>query len=392
MKPFTTTEYEGRLAQVRATMAARGLDGLLVSSQDNICYLTGLSYHGYFSYQLLIISQSGQPCLITREMERSTIRDEVPIVRHCPYSDHAGAGGHIADQYVEPVQTTVDTITTVGLTKARLGFEANSSYLPFGIAQRVQEKLPNATFEDASDIVSDCRLIKSPAEIACVRKAAEVTDAMMMAGIATAGPEVLQRDVMAAVYQAMLHRGGTYPGFVPLVRTSPDLDHEHSTWRDAPLRYGEPLFLELSGCFRRYHAPAGRLIFLGVAPPKSQHIQKICETAFCAAADTLKPGVLARDVYAAWQTVVDRAGMTDYRRQHCGYSVGIGFPPSWSGSGVPKGLRGDSEMEIRAGMVFHLMSAMFHTAMGDYYISNAVLVTDNGCEILIKTPHTVTVR
>ncbi len=392
MNSFSATEYDERLTRVRKAMAARGLDGLLVSSQANICYLTGLSYHGYFAYQLLLVPQSGLPCLITRAMEASTIRDEVPNVCHCPYSDRAGSGGDLAEQYVEPVRATVDAITSTGLSGARLGFEANSSYFPYGIAQRIQEKLPTAVFEDASDIVGHCRLIKSPQEIECVRKAAEVTDAMMMAGIATAGAEVLQRDVMAAIYQAMLHRGGTYPGFVPLVRTTKDIDHEHSTWRDEPIRYGDMLFLELSGCIRRYHAPAGRLIFIGEAPPQAPQIQEICETAFYAAADALKPGVLACDVYAAWQSVVDQAGLKDYRRQHCGYSVGIGFPPSWSGSGVPTGLRDDSQLEIRAGMVFHLMSAMFHTAKGDYYLSNAVTVTERGVEILTGTPHMVTVR
>jgi len=43
--------------------------------------------------------------------------------------------------------------------------------------------------------------------------------------------------------------------------------------------------------------------------------------------------------HAAWQGVIERAGLSGYRRHHCGYAVGIGFPPSWSGGGVPLGLR-----------------------------------------------------
>ncbi len=390
VQPFSPEEYGERLSRVRALMAKRGLDGMLISSPDNICYLTGLSYHGYFAYQLLVVPQSGQPCLITREMEGPTIRDEVPNVRHCPYSDSAGSGGDVSAQYVEPVNATVQTISEQGLS--RIGFEANSSYFPYGIAQRVQDKLSNSEFVDASDIVGECRLVKSPQEIEYVRRAAKITDAMMMSGIATAGPGVLQRDVMAAIYQAMLHHGGTYPAFVPLLRTTDNIDHEHSTWEDKPLKYADMVFLELSGCVARYHAPAGRLIFMGEAPKQTQEAQRICDAAFSATVDALKPGVLASDVYAAWQKVVDDSGLAGYRRHHCGYSVGIGFPPSWSGTGVPKSLRHDSDMEIRVGMVFHMMSALYHSGKGDYFISNCAVVTESGGEVLTLTPHAVTVR
>ncbi len=391
-QPFSAAEYAERLTKVRSILAARGLDGLLVSSPDHICYLTGLSYHGYFAYQLLVVPQSGNLCLMTRALEVPTVRDEVPNVRHHPYADSPPIGSELSEQYVEPVRVTVDAITSEGLASGRLGFEAGSTYFPYAIAQGIQAELPNATFEDASDVVGECALVKSAQEIEYVRRAAEVTDAMMMAGIATAGPGVMQRDVMAAIYQAMLLRGGTYPGFVPLIRTGENIDHEHSTWEDKPLKHGDMLFLEMSGCVRRYHAPAGRLIFTGEAPKSAHQVQPICEAAHDAAAEALKPGVLARDVYAAWQKVVDDAGLAGYRRHHCGYSVGIGFPPSWSGSGVPKGLSHNSNMEIQAGMVFHLMSAMFQTEKGDYFISNGAVISEGGCEVLTRTPQTVTVR
>ena len=49
-------------------MRARGLEGLLISSPENIFYLTGLSYQGYFAYQLLLIPLEAEPALITRAM------------------------------------------------------------------------------------------------------------------------------------------------------------------------------------------------------------------------------------------------------------------------------------------------------------------------------------
>jgi len=429
-RPFEAGEYDLRLDRVRALMRARDLDGLLISSPENIFYLSGLNYQGYFAYQLLLVPGEGEPVLITRAMEHATIRDKVPGVRHRKYSDGieppppasdnqsdlmlasdsttgddrglrpwsmsfgvaTRRGTHSAPHFDAPAQVTVDAVTEARLADARLGFEASSSFFPFGIAQRIMAGLPRAAFEDASDLVAECRLIKSEQELRYTREAAALTDSMVLAAIAAAGPNVQQRDIMAAIYQTMFHRGGTWPGFVPLVRATHTLEHEHGSWENQSLASRDLLFLEMSGCVERYHAPAGRLIFIGSAPKRAQRIQAVCESAIDAAADAIRPGVLARDVYAAWQAEVDGAGLAGYRRHHCGYAVGIGFPPSWSGSGVPVGLRSDSELELRPGMVFHLMSWLLRSGRGDYFLSDTVVVTREGCELLTRVPRSLTVR
>jgi Xaa-Pro dipeptidase len=254
------------------------------------------------------------------------------------------------------------------------------------------DALPQASFEHASNLVTDVRLIQSPSELKFTQRAAEVTDSMILAAIAAAGPGVPQPDIMAAIYQTMFHRRGTYPGFVPLVRATHTLEHEHGSWEDQRLARKDILFLEMSGCIERYHAPAGRLCFIGGAPRQAREMQRICEHAIDAAADAIRPGVAAEDVYAAWQGVVDRAGLAGYRRHHCGYAVGIGFPPSWSGGGVPLGLRAGSKMELKAGMVFHLMSWLLRTRSGDYFLSDTVVVTERGSERLTRVPRDVIVR
>ena len=214
----------------------------------------------------------------------------------------------------------------------------------------------------------------------------------MLAAIASAGPGVAEHDVIAAAYDAMFRRGGTYPGFVPLVRSTRTIEHEHGTWDAGTLSVGDLLFLEMAGCVRRYHAPMGRLVFIGGAPETARTTDEVCREAIERAAETIGPGVRAEDVYRAWQERIDAAGLSAYRRHHCGYSVGIGFPPSWSGSGTPRGLREGSSMVLQAGMVFHLMSWLLRTGEGDSFLSDTVLVTDDGCELLTRVDRGVLER
>jgi Xaa-Pro dipeptidase len=429
LRPFSPDEYTVRLARVRQSIAARGLDGMLISGPENIFYLTGLNYLGYFAYQILIVPLDGTPALITRAMEHATIRDKVPGIRHVKYADgvdplppptgesagdFALAGADIdpgglrpwstslgiptrpadsaAAPFENPARATVDAIRDAKLDKGRLGVESSSSLFPYGIGRAIIDALPNVKFEHANNLVTDLRLVQSASELKYTRAAARVTDSMILAGVAAAGPGVPQPDIMASIYQQMFQRNGTYPGFVPLVRATHTLEHEHGSWDDQRLAGKDILFLEMSGCIERYHAPAGRLVFVGAPPRRAYDMQRVCEAAIEAASARIAPGVAAEDVYAAWQGVVDRAGLEGYRRHHCGYAVGIGFPPSWSGGGVPLGLRAGSRMELQAGMVFHLMSWLLRTGRGDYFLSDTVIVTERGCERLTKVPRDVVVR
>lgn len=430
LRHFPAEEYQTRLAAVRERMNRRELDAVIVTSPENVYYLCGLDHQGYFAYQALIVRRDERPILVTRAMERAIVRDQVPEVEHVGYSDGvapaapaedrerdltlatAGEGGRVAGlrpwsmsfgvpsrggetpppRAAAPVRATVEALDGAGLATARLGVERASTFLPCTILEGLTTALPEARWEDASGLVDDARIVQSPRELACTRSAARVSDAMMLAAIAAAGPGVLKRDVMVAVYQAMLQRGGTYPGFIPLVRSTRTLEHEHGTWDDTKLAPRDVLFLEMAGCIRRYHAPLGRLVFIGKAPARSTKMLDLCRRAIEAAAARIGPGVPAKEVYRAWHAGLDEAGLGGYHRHHCGYSVGIGYPPSWSGSGVPVGLRPDSDMELRPGMVFHLMSWLLRTGRGDSFLSDTVVVTDGGCEVLTQTPRALTVR
>ncbi len=418
---FPPEEYAKRVRNVRARMSNAGLDALLVSTPENIYYLSGLDHMGYFAYQMLILPLSGTPILVTRAMETATVRDQVPDLIHYGYADGsrplppppqaAHADGRIDLEepfslivepairssnhntgYIASVDETCRAVTDAGLAKGQLALEEGGSFLTYRIADSIKRGLPDATWHDATGLIDKCRVVQSDLELACTRRAAVISDAMMRAAMATAGIGVNERDVMAAIYEALFRRGGTYPGFVPLVRSSANLTHEHGTWDDDELGPGELLFLEMSGCVRRYHAPMGRLVFIDQMPANAARAQDICLEAQTAALHTMHAGVAAGDVYEAWQAVLNRHGLANYTRHHCGYTTGIGYPPSWSGGGVPVGLRSGSDLQLESGMVFHLMSWLLRSEHGDSFLSDTAIVTDTGAEMVTQTSRDIEVR
>ncbi|WP_157018168.1 M24 family metallopeptidase [Mesorhizobium xinjiangense] len=394
--PFDDEELARRLERVRADMEGRQLDLILLSTPENIFYLTGLDHWGYFAPHVLIVPAVGEMTLVTRTMERVSVTRQV---RNALFAGH-GDSETAADLTVrllerrersrsagEELLGEVEELIEGSLGRAvRFGVETWSSGHSYGFGRALRERIDDVEWVDVTGLVDTLRLVKSPAEQALMRQAAKITDLGAGAAIAAIGDGARESDVAAECIAAMVRAGGAAPGFGPFIRPGGRLDEEHATWGDSVYQHGQPVFVELSGCVSRYHAPLGRLVHIGAIRKEDARMAETAGRAFDAVLGALRPGVAAREVYAAWQEVVDDAGLSHYRRHHCGYCVGIGFPPSWTGGNSVTGLRADSDLEIREGMSFHILSWLMGTGQGDYFLSNTVLLGQHGAEVVTQTP------
>ena len=166
---FPSEEYAKRVRNVRALMSKAGLDALLVSTPENIYYLSGLDHMGYFAYQMLILPLTGTPILVTRAMETATVRDQVPDLIHYGYADGsrplpppqaARAEGRIDLEepfslivepairptnhgagYIASVDETCRAVSDAGLAKGQLALEEGGSFLTYRIADSIKRGL-----------------------------------------------------------------------------------------------------------------------------------------------------------------------------------------------------------------------------------------------------------
>lgn len=74
---FAEQKYAKRLEALQAKMAEQGLEICLISTPENIYYLTGLDHWGYFVPHVLIVSLERELTLVTRDMERVTVTNQV---------------------------------------------------------------------------------------------------------------------------------------------------------------------------------------------------------------------------------------------------------------------------------------------------------------------------
>ncbi len=379
---FPRAELDARLAATRQRMAEADLDGLVVSVPENIYYLTGLDHWGYFACHLLIVPRDGAMILTCRAMERITVENQVANARFMGHADTEDVSDY-----------AVRALAELGLSGGRIGMEMKSLFLTPRVADAIRDRSPAADWQDGSGLIDALRIVKSPLEMDYTRRAARAADAGTMAAVEAVRAGATDHEISAECHRAMILAGSEYPGFGPFIRPTSRLGEEHTTWCGHTFRTGEAVFLEIAAAFRKYQAPMGRLVYVGNAPSGAEASAELAIKGMQAICAALKPGAKAGDVYAAWHAVAASAGLGDYHRHHCGYLVSIGFPPSWTGGSMVTGLAPDSDLELQTGMTFHAHSWFTGTDIADYFISNTVLLTENGAELLTgQTPESLIIR
>lgn len=318
---FTAEEHAERRARTCALMQQQDMDALLIFRQESMFYLTGYDTFGYVYFQCLILTADGGLTLLTRAPDLRQARHTSMITDIRVWEDRADA---------TPGTQLRDLLSTLGLKGKRLGIEWEAYGLTANNGRMVDKALTGfCTLADASHLISGLRLVKSPAELAYVRTAAELGDAALEAGIAHSEAGAFEGDILAAMQGAVFKGGGDYPGNEFIIGSGPGaLLCRYFTGR----RHLDPqdqMTLEFAGAYRRYHAALMRTLVVGTPPPRQQDMHKAATDALLAAEAALRPGQAIGGVFDAHAAVLDKAGFQAHRLNACGYSLGTTFAPNW---------------------------------------------------------------
>lgn len=374
---FSRAEYDARCARVREGLAARGLDAAVFTGPENIFYLTGQQTPGYYTFQCLIFPAEGEPLFLLRQLELTNFLRNTFLERYDTYGDGTTPAGLV-----------VETLRKEGFAGRRVAIEKGGWFLPISFYEALTAALPR--IEDATGIVETLRRVKSPAEIAALEESARQADAGIAAGIAAVREGVSENDVVAAMMQAAIAAGAEYMGMEPLVSSGPRSGVPHATWRRRVLARGDAVFLEMSGCFNRYHTGLMRTAWLAEPPPLARALEVVVQEALAAVLDTARPGVTCAEAHRAAQAVIDRAGMTERYRKRSGYSLGISFAPDW-GEWQVLSLFDGIDVPLAPGMCFHVPTALREYGVFTVALSESIVITETGCRILGTVPRRIAV-
>ena len=350
---FAPEEMAERRERAIAAMVGCGLDGLLLFRQESLYYLTGHDSFGYAFFQCFYLGADGRMTLLTRapDLRQARFTSDIEDIRI--WVDEADA---------DPAATLRDLLDGHGCRSRRLGVEWEA----YGFTARAGRRLRDALdgfcrLEDASVLVSRLRLVKSPAELAYVRRAAALADDALAEAerLAIAGAD--EGDILAAMQGAVFRGGGDYPANEVIIGSGRDaLLCRYFSGRRR-LDADDQLTLEFAGVYRHYHACLMRTLRVGRPPARQVDMHKAAVEALHAAREALKPGRPIGEVFDAHARVMDAAGYRTHRLNACGYSLGATFPPNWMD--WPMFYHGNP-VEAAPGMVFFLHMTLMDSDAG----------------------------
>jgi Xaa-Pro dipeptidase len=371
--PFSLEEFEARLAATRAGMAAAGLDGLVLTSPENLYYLSGYESAGYLALQALLVGLDADPVLVTRQLEAPNAAATSVHDRSVAYRDHE-----------DPLAVVAREIEALGLSRRRIGVERRSRHLTVESRDRLGALLPRAEIGEGSGVVEAVRLRKSPRELDLIRAAGRIVDRTMEACLAGIHAGVGEREVAAEVYRTSLLAGSEYSGTPPFVASGPRSARPHTTWSERVIRAGDPVFVEVAACCRRYHAVLMRTAVVGPASARVRAMHAASRAGLEAALAAVRPGAPAAGVERACREAIGRAGWADAFRLRAGYSMGLGFEGFAEGHILS--LHQQEPTPLEAGMVLHLVPFLMVDGEVGLAVSETVIVTETGAEAVCRVP------
>ena len=373
---FTDQEFAARKAETISRMEREGLDGLLMFRQESMYYLTGYDTFGFVFFQCLLLRADGRMTLLTRAPDARAARYTSNIEDIRIWVDRPDAN---------PAADLKAILQEQGCAGRRLGVEWDAYGLTAQNGRMLVAALEGfCQLDDASLLITRQRVVKRPAEIAYVRRAAELADNALAEGLKLAKPGAFDGDILAAIQGEVFKGDGDYSGNEFIIQSGPGSHLGRYTSGRRHIAAGEQLTLEFAGVYRHYHACLMRVLTIGKANARQAEIHKHAMEALEASSGALRPGDPVGNVFNAYIATLEKAGFRENNLNACGYSLGTTFAPNWMDWPM---LYRDNPVIAEPGMVFFMFLAI--TDKGTTAVpGETFLVTETGAERLGKAPIT----
>ena len=379
---FTEDELADRRNKVASEMQSRGLDALLIFRQESMYYLTGYDTTGYSQFQCLYMSAGGTLILLTRSADlhqaqlTSVIKDVRIWVDHADSNPGLDLRQILEEQECRGKHMGVE-LEAWGLTGRRWEF--------------VRAGLDGfCTHEDASTLVSQMRIIKSPAELDYVRRAAALADEALVEAHNLATPGRPEQEILAAMESAIFRGGGDYPASRFIIGSGAQALNVRNFTGYADLGNNDQLQLEFGGTYRHYHSCLMRTILTGKPDPRHLSMHSAVVEALEACKEACRPGATFGDIFDAHAKALEGARFGGHKLNACGYSLGALYPPTWMDWPM---IYAGNPVVVEPNMVIFMHMILLdwdrHLAMA---FGDTVVVTPTGSETLTQMGTGLTVN
>ena len=366
VRPITPAERNDRLDRARSLMKQAGIDAILVTSGASLLYFTGA--HWYQSERLFawVLPQAAAPFVICPALERDHFAE---ILTHFPERDTTLT--YLWQENENPYNSLHHALGEVNITTGTLGIDEQTF---FGHASRIAQASPALKCVPATPVTAGCRMIKSPAELACLQLANQITLDVYRAVYESCAPGFTSHQVSDLVSKAYARCGvrgdascnvGPYSAS-PHGSAQPQTIHEH-----------EIVMLDDGCTVEGYTSDITRSWVYGKPTDEQRKVFDIVHRAQSAALAAARPGAECQSVDAAARKVIVEAGYGpgyDFFYHRVGHGIGLDMH-EW-----PYLVGGNTQL-IQPNMVFSDEPGIYIEHKFGIRLEDDMHITEDGAEL-----------
>ena len=289
--PISEGERLQRIAKAQQLLRAAGLKALLVEAGSSLVYFTGIQWWRSERLTAALIPAEGDPVIVTPAFEEPSVRESLKVP----------ADVRVWNEHESPFALLADWLKAHGAAAGPVGVEETTRFFAFDGLR----KLGVETRGD-SGVVYTCRVIKSPAEIALMQAAADIT----VAAYRETGPQIARGmtpgDIGNIMAAAMTRRGGTSES--PLVLLGEAAAYPHGSHKPQEVRPGEVVLMDCGCTVEGYHSDISRTMVFGEPTRQQRAVWDLVRRGQQIAFDTAKVGTPAGAVDDAVRAAYEKAG------------------------------------------------------------------------------------
>jgi Xaa-Pro aminopeptidase len=357
-----------RLERAAAATAAAGLDALLIGVGSDLRYLTGYEAMPLERLTLLALVAGEEPFIVVPRLERGAAESglRTPIeIRTWEETD-------------DPYAMVADAIDARREPSVRIGL--SDTMIALHVLRLQAAVTAEATYESASTVLRELRMVKDADEIALLRLAAQAADRVVSQ---IAGGRLIGRteaDVARDVRERLIAEGHEEAHFA-IVGSGPNSASPHHEASERVIQAGEPIVLDIGGTLGGYGSDITRTLWVTGGDPAAgpderfRHLFAVLHGAQEAATRAVRPGIACAAVDAAARTPIEAEGFGEAFFHRTGHGIGL------EGHEDPYLIAGN-DLSLRPGMAFSVEPGIYFPGQYGARIEDIVVCGEDGPIVL----------
>jgi Xaa-Pro dipeptidase len=309
--PITDEERRARIEKARRLMAENGISAMFLEGGTSMFYYTGVRWGNSERTFGVVIPAKGEPAWVTPAFEEQRARELIKFSNDV----------RTWQEDESPYRVIAQIIRDRGAATGKIGMEER---VRFFIFDGVRQELPTAQFVSATPVTAGCRMIKSPAEIAFMQRANDITLQAIGAAFKTLKEGMTQQQLSANVGEATTHLGGVGDG--ALVIFGKYTAFPHGSVQPQKLHEGDVVLIDAGCTVDGYTSDITRTTVFGKPTQRQRDVWDTEKRAQSAAFAAAQIGATCESVDAAARKVITAAGFgPDYKVPGLPHRTGHGI-------------------------------------------------------------------